>query len=155
MADLFGFIGYVDVHTLLITAGIFLVIFWWMRQHAKYQNLPPGPNGWPLLGYLPNLGISLYRSGKQPFHLFADLANKYGKVYSMYLGSRLVIILNGHEEIKEAFMNQLLNDRPHFGSEVNTGIFMIIIIYRLILCYTGITNSMIGEVWTGPSSKQI
>ena len=127
---LLNFIGYVDVTTLLISAGIFLVGFWWLKQNAKYryQNLPPGPVGWPLLGYLPNLGISLYRSGKQPFHLFTDLANKYGKVYSMYMGSRLVIILNGHEGIKEAFMNQLLNDRPHIGSEVNTGIFVILII---------------------------
>ena len=128
MAVLISFIGYVDVSTLLIGAGIFLVIFWWLKQYAKYQNLPPGPTGWPLLGYLPNLGISMYRSGKQPFHLFANLADTYGKVYSMYMGSRLVIILNGHEGIKEAFMNKLLNDRPHFGSEVNTGIFMIHII---------------------------
>ena len=113
-----------DVGTLLISAGFFLVIFWWMKQYVRYQNLPPGPTGWPLLGYLPNLGILLYRSGKPPFHLFADLSNTYGEVYSMYMGSRLVIILNGHESIKEAFMNQLLNDRPAFNhqSEVNTGI---------------------------------
>ena len=123
MAVLLSSIGYVDVTTLLISAGIFLVIFWRLKQYARYQNLPPGPAGWPILGYLPNLGISQYRSGKQPFHLFTDLGNKYGKVYSMYMGSRLVIILNGHESIKEAFMNQLLNDRPavNIQSEANTG----------------------------------
>ena len=123
MAVQLSSIGYVDVTTLLISAGIFLVIFWRLKQYASYQNLPPGPTGWPLLGYLPNLGISLYRSGKQPFHLFTDLANNYGKVYSMFMGSRLVIILNGHESIKEAFMNQLLNDRPavNIQSEANTG----------------------------------
>ena len=124
MAVLLSFIGYMDVRTLLISAGISLVIFWWMKLYVRYQNLPPGPTGWPLLGYLPNLGISLYRSGKQPFHLFTDLSNKYGKVYSMYLGSRLVIILNGYGSIKEAFMNQLLCDRPavNYESEINTGI---------------------------------
>ena len=42
----------------------------------------------------------------------ADLTNKYGKVYSMYMGSKLVIMLNDQEAIREAFQSPVLNDRP-------------------------------------------
>ena len=104
-------IGYLDLSTILISFGIFLAFFLWLRKQ-KYSNLPPGPTGWPLLGYIPNLGYGMYKTGRQPYQLMADLTNKYGKVYSMYIGSKLVIMLNDQEAIREAFQSPVLNDRP-------------------------------------------
>ena len=114
-----------DLRTILIGLGIFLAFFLWLRK-PKYHNLPPGPIGWPLLGYIPNLGYGMYKTGRQPYQLMADLTNKYGKVYSMYMGSKLVIMLNEQEAIREAFQSPILNDRPSgitpgVTSHTNTG----------------------------------
>ena len=75
--------------------------------------LPPGPWRWPILGSLPSLGISMYRSGLlQPHQFLATLSKRYGKVFSLYLGNQLVIILNSAESVRKAFQNQHLADRP-------------------------------------------
>ena len=116
--------GYFNLNfrSILIGLAIFLLIFRWLRQ-PRHENLPPGPSGWPVFGYVLNLGVKLYRTGAQPFELFTQLSRTYGKVYCMYLGSQRVVILNGHECIREAFQNPLLNDRPVLQdqTEANTG----------------------------------
>ena len=111
-----------NFRSILIGLAIFLLVFRWLLQ-PRHENLPPGPTGWPVFGYLLNLGVTLYRTGAQPFELFTQLSHTYGKVYCMYLGSQRVVILNGHECIREAFQNPLLNDRPVLQNqtEANTG----------------------------------
>ena len=97
------------IRTILVCAVVFYVISWWTN---KSQNLPPGPWRWPILGSLPSLGIFMYRSGLQPHQFLATLSKSYGKVFSLYLGNQLVIVLNSAEGIREAFQNQYLTDRP-------------------------------------------
>ena len=100
-----------DVHTLLIVTLVFIVVvcLLWSWESA---NLPPGPLGWPLLGYLPNLGLKIYRTGMEPYRVFAQLSVKYGKVYSLYMGRKLVVMINSAEVAREAFKNPQLNGRP-------------------------------------------
>ncbi|XP_072040946.1 cytochrome P450 2J4-like [Amphiura filiformis] len=100
---------FTDIRAVLLCAVVFLIISWWTR---KPKNLPPGPFTWPILGSLPNFGISLYRSGLQPHQFMAKLTKRYGKVYSLYLGNQLIVILNSAESVREAFQNQYLVDRP-------------------------------------------
>ena len=40
------------------------------------------------------------------------LAEKYGAVFGMKLGTKDVVVLNDYESIKEAFHHQNMNDRP-------------------------------------------
>ncbi|XP_072039612.1 cytochrome P450 2J4-like [Amphiura filiformis] len=104
------FLWFTDIRTILLACVVvFIIISWWTR---KPKNLPPGPWTWPILGSLPNLGISLYRSGLQPHQFMAKLTKHYGKVYSFYLGNQLLVILNSAESVREAFQNQYLVDRP-------------------------------------------
>ncbi|KFM76951.1 Cytochrome P450 18a1, partial [Stegodyphus mimosarum] len=92
-----------------VLLGILLVFFtlhWWYSK--RRYNLPPGPIGLPLLGYLPFIE-------RRSFVSFTKLSKKYGKIYSLYLGRTLVVVLNDHKLIKEAFHQQALLDRPpHF-----------------------------------------
>ncbi len=97
-----------DIHTILLGAAALLIIPWWLQ---KPKNLPPGPWGWPMVGYLPNLVIALNRMGNRD--MFTDIARKYGAVCSMQIGGRLVVVLNTHRVIKEAFRNPNLSERPH------------------------------------------
>ncbi|XP_035221675.1 vitamin D 25-hydroxylase-like [Stegodyphus dumicola] len=90
-----------------ILLGIFLLAFvtlhWWYGK--RRYKLPPGPIGLPFLGYLPFIE-------KRSFITFTKLSKKYGKIYSLYLGRALVVVLNDHKLIKEAFNQQALLDRP-------------------------------------------
>ncbi|XP_072020544.1 cytochrome P450 2U1-like [Amphiura filiformis] len=102
---------FLNFQMLLVITVIFLAVAWliWVWHRA---NLPPGPIGVPILGYLPNLGVSIYRTRMQPFRIFAQLSDKYGKVYSLYMGRKLVVMVSSCKAAREAFKNPRLNDRP-------------------------------------------
>ncbi len=95
-----------------------VIVFYLTRRSP---DLPPGPWRWPILGCLPSLGISMYRSGLQPYEFLATLSKCYGKVFSLYLGNQLVIVLNSAEGVREAFQNQYLTDRPQILSPEKLG----------------------------------
>ncbi len=106
-----AFVDHVDIPTILFGSVSFLLLAWWLRQ-PKSANLPPGPWGWPLLGYLPNFAVLKYRSGLPLPHLFNSLAKKYGPVYSMDIAGNKVVVLNTLKYVKEAFNHPNLCDRP-------------------------------------------
>lgn len=55
--------------------------------------------------YLLFLG-SCFRLGKNPHLDFTKMAQKYGDVFSLMLGNRLVVVLNGFNAIEEALIKQ-------------------------------------------------
>lgn len=95
-------------------------MLYWYRSY----NLPPGPWGVPLLGYLPF-------AWKKDFVLLAtQLGKKYGNVFSLTSGTKVVIILNDYEAMKDAFVKQgtNFNGRPPglkiFPGKTEKGILM-------------------------------
>ncbi|XP_038069232.1 cytochrome P450 1A1-like [Patiria miniata] len=81
----------------------------------------PGPRGLPLLGNILDLGEASHVS-------LSQLAQKYGDVYQIRIGSRPVVVLNGMETIKQALVKQSVDfaGRPDFMSsqsmkEINGG----------------------------------
>jgi len=91
---------------------------WLLKRN---RQLPPGPLGVPLLGYLPFLDI--YHLGQS----FAEIGRKYGDIFSLRVGTELAVVLNTHDAIKKAFTNDKLLDRPdtfmfQFFSQGNNGI---------------------------------
>ncbi|GAV00008.1 hypothetical protein RvY_10925-1 [Ramazzottius varieornatus] len=56
-------------------------------------------SGLPLLGYAPFFGPN-------PQHKFLKFKEKYGKIFSMYMGTQLTIVLNDYSAVKEAFITQ-------------------------------------------------
>ncbi|KAK9069204.1 hypothetical protein SSX86_013320 [Deinandra increscens subsp. villosa] len=55
--------------------------------------LPPGPKGLPLVGYFPFLSPNLH-------HEFTQMANRYGPIFKLYLGSKLHVVVNSAELAK-------------------------------------------------------
>ncbi|GFU45719.1 cytochrome P450 2J6 [Nephila pilipes] len=86
---------------LFIGLVVFLIINWLQRG----KNLPPGPRGLPVLGYLPFLGSEAYRT-------LHNLTDKYGPIFSFYLGRKLVVVLGNYDVVKEALSNNKIMDRP-------------------------------------------
>ncbi|XP_069500522.1 cytochrome P450 2G1-like isoform X2 [Ambystoma mexicanum] len=82
----------------LVTSSL-LLISWW-RKSLKTCNLPPGPPPLPLIGNLLQI-----RRGETLSSLLA-LRKKYGDVFTMYLGTRKVVVLCGYKAVKEALIDQ-------------------------------------------------
>ncbi|KAM4642696.1 cytochrome P450 2C5-like [Discoglossus pictus] len=87
---------------LLLIGGIVFLILSLVqhkRSHGK-SKLPPGPTPLPILGNV------LQFSGSDLYKPFIKLSEKYGPVYTIYMGLEPVVVISGCEAVKEA-----LNDK--------------------------------------------
>ena len=80
-----------------IATILFILVYNYLMKQC-WKNLPPGPPALPLIGSLPFLGSSDVR---EPLRV---LASKYGDVFTIYLGLRRVVVLNGYDAIYDAFV---------------------------------------------------
>ncbi|PVD29112.1 hypothetical protein C0Q70_11709 [Pomacea canaliculata] len=102
-----------DINTGLALGVVVLSLLWWFSVRRP-AGAPPGP--WlavPLLGHL------LLLMKKDPLEQFAAWRRQYGDVFSLYLGSQLVVVLNGYKVLKEALVNNadVFSDRPFASFE--------------------------------------
>uniref|UniRef100_G3PCA9 Cytochrome P450 1A n=1 Tax=Gasterosteus aculeatus TaxID=69293 RepID=G3PCA9_GASAC len=67
-------------------------------DHTKYPT-PPGPTPWPLVGNLLQMGDQIHLS-------LTRLRLQYGDVFKMRLGSLTVVVLSGHNTIRQALVRQ-------------------------------------------------
>ncbi|KAK7364773.1 hypothetical protein VNO80_13515 [Phaseolus coccineus] len=75
----------------------------------RFRNLPPGPFSFPIIGNLHQM--------KQPLHrTFHALSQKHGKVFSLWFGSRFVVVVSSAEAVQECFTKNdiVLANRPRF-----------------------------------------
>ncbi|XP_071730780.1 cytochrome P450 76C1-like [Rutidosis leptorrhynchoides] len=74
-----------------------LVLIWYKwtlwYTHKGRSRLPPGPNGLPIVGYLPFLRSNLHER-------YTDMAHKYGPIFSFRLGSKLHVVVNSVDLVK-------------------------------------------------------
>ncbi|XP_067316715.1 cytochrome P450 2W1-like [Anolis sagrei] len=94
----------------LLLVLLLLVTFWFFRSPGKSSlHMPPGPPALPIIGNLHLLDI------KRQDVSFIKLSKTYGPVYTLHFGSRKVVVLVGHEAVKEALLskdNEFIN-RPY------------------------------------------
>jgi len=91
--------------TLLIGAAVIL-IFLWLKTSVRPKNFPPGPVNVPFIGSALKLDVrNLTKS-------FSKLRTRYGDIFSVYVGSTPVVVLNNHRLIKEAFEREEFSGRP-------------------------------------------
>ncbi|EHB18322.1 Cytochrome P450 2G1 [Heterocephalus glaber] len=76
-----------------------LILIAWKRTN-KGGKLPPGPTPIPFLGNL----LQVRTEGT--FQSLMKLHEKYGSVFTVYMGPRPVVVLCGHEAVKEALVDQ-------------------------------------------------
>lgn len=89
--------------------GVFAVVLLVARALQSFLQvlqLPPGPWGLPVLGYLPFL--------RSDAHLqFGEMARRYGSLFSTRLGNQLIVVLSDYHAIREAFRREEFTGRPH------------------------------------------
>ncbi|KAM5143607.1 cytochrome P450 1B1 [Callospermophilus lateralis] len=105
----------VQQSTLLLLLSVLAAVHvgqWLLRQRRRQPwSSPPGPFPWPLIGNAAAVG--------RASHLyFARLAQRYGDVFQIRLGSCPVVVLNGESAIHQALVQQgaTFADRPSFAS---------------------------------------
>ncbi|NP_001254680.1 cytochrome P450 2E1 precursor [Callithrix jacchus] len=83
---------------LLIWAAILLLVSIWRQVHSSW-NLPPGPFPLPIVGNLFNLEL------KNIPKSFTRMAERFGPVFTLYLGARRVVVLYGYKAVREALLD--------------------------------------------------
>lgn len=98
-----------SIATVLIFMTVFLVSFLILKRR---QGLPPGPFiSFPILGSY----FFLRQLQKKRVHLsLVDASEKYGKIFSFWIGKQFVVVLTGFDAIHQAFVKQsnVFSDRP-------------------------------------------
>ncbi|KAJ8418029.1 hypothetical protein AAFF_G00137380 [Aldrovandia affinis] len=96
----------------LLLASVFLVAvhLWLWFQRCRNWDGPPGPFPWPVIGNAAQMGST-------PHLYFSRMAQKYGDVFQIKLGSRTVVVLNG-DAIRTALIKKGADfaGRPDFTS---------------------------------------
>jgi len=81
----------------------------------KYKNLPPGPRGFPFIG-------SLHLVGKFPQRDFAKLAETYGPLMSLWLGSKLVVVATSCQAAEEILKTRGSNFANRIPSSLSNAV---------------------------------
>lgn len=79
--------------------------YWIFKKLKEWQNLPPGPWGLPILGYLPFL------DRHQPHLTLTKLSKEFGPIYGIGMGSIYAVVLSDHKLIRDAFSKDSFSGR--------------------------------------------
>ncbi|XP_027923747.1 cytochrome P450 81E8-like isoform X2 [Vigna unguiculata] len=90
-----------------LTCIVLLFSWSFFFKTRSFWNLPPGPFSFPIIGNLHQM--------RQPLHrTFHALSQKHGKVFSLWFGSRFVVVVSSPEAVQECFTKNdiVLANRP-------------------------------------------
>ncbi|XP_044129728.1 cytochrome P450 2G1-like [Bufo gargarizans] len=86
--------------TLLFTLCILCFILYLSLNSLRNRgNLPPGPTPLPLLGNALDIRGDIVNS-------LMELRKKYGNVFTVYLGTRPVVVVTGYKLVKEVYVDK-------------------------------------------------
>ncbi|XP_053232123.1 cytochrome P450 2C42-like isoform X2 [Podarcis raffonei] len=89
----------VGAGALLLLYLLFTVLFSSFEMYKKKSQLPPGPTPWLLLGNL------LQKDVLPLYKFYTKLIDKYGPIFTVWIGPKPVVVICGYETMKDAFVN--------------------------------------------------
>ncbi|XP_035713643.1 cytochrome P450 2K6 isoform X1 [Folsomia candida] len=89
----------------------FLILYYLLLKNNHDDKEPPGPKPWPILGNLPDLANA---SDKMTLAM-GNLAEKYGEIYSLRIGSKKSVVLTSKEAMQTILSNEATFARDFSG----------------------------------------
>lgn len=117
----------------VVTLTVFVIVYVCMHEYkrlTKFSNIPPGPKPWPLLGNFGGFLVPSFISRRfgrnreehvkktsdvvSPQVALMELSKTYGNIFSIFVGSQLMVLLTGYEVVRDALSNhaEVFSDRP-------------------------------------------
>ena len=95
---------------IIVIAGVLWHLLFRLTSTASRKSLP-GPWGLPIVGYIPFLGRKMNKT-------ITALANRYGDVFQISIGTRRVVVISGQRATHEALLKKGTDfaGRPDFYS---------------------------------------
>uniref|UniRef100_A0A8C0JFE5 Uncharacterized protein n=1 Tax=Chelonoidis abingdonii TaxID=106734 RepID=A0A8C0JFE5_CHEAB len=96
---------------------VYILVFDHMKRRKRWKNYPPGPVSFPFVGNLLQVNFQCPRLA---------LTEKFGKIFSLQVGWKNLVVLNGFEAVKAALIQRSEDfaDRPSFSLFDHMGIMM-------------------------------
>ncbi|KAI7727607.1 hypothetical protein M8C21_012987, partial [Ambrosia artemisiifolia] len=90
-----------ELTVLVATISVLILAILWFKSRLSNSAppLPPGPLSFPIIGYLPFLTPNLHTQ-------LTDMAHTYGPIFKFKLGSKLHVVINTPELVKEVVRDQ-------------------------------------------------
>ncbi|XP_077148597.1 cytochrome P450 2C23-like [Ranitomeya variabilis] len=120
-----------NVTVVLIGIITFILVFFYWKYAWERRKMPPGPFPLPIVGNF----LKIQRDGLIPS--LTKMARTYGPIYTVYFGTRPIVVLTGYQIIKEALVD--MGD-----AFLNRGALPLV---ECILNHGGLAFSN-GESWT-------
>ncbi|KAF1914656.1 cytochrome P450 [Ampelomyces quisqualis] len=111
----------------VVVAFVALTVFRLRKVGRRPPGYPPGPPTWPLIG-------NLHLMPKEKPHLqFQKWAEEYGPIYSLILGTKVMVVLSSDQAIKDLLdkRSAIYSSRPdmYLGMVVSGGMRMLLMEY--------------------------
>ncbi|XP_042305981.1 cytochrome P450 2C20-like isoform X3 [Sceloporus undulatus] len=88
-----------EAGVLLLLCLFFLILFSSFKMYKKKGQLPPGPTPWLFLG-------NLLQKDVMPLDKFyPKLVQKYGPIFTIWMGPKPAVVLCGYEVVKDALVD--------------------------------------------------
>nr|XP_060622706.1 cytochrome P450 2J5-like [Anolis sagrei ordinatus] len=87
-----------QITELLMFSILFLLMVHFLKQQWARNKFPPGPTPLPIIGNLWQLDFSLKRES------LAQLTKSYGNIYTLWLGTSPLVVLNGYKAVREGLV---------------------------------------------------
>jgi hypothetical protein len=120
---------------LLFSLPVLLLALFYRFRHVgrRPKDFPPGPPTLPIIG-------NLHQMPKSRPHLqFKKWADEYGPIYSLILGTSVMIVLSSDVAIKDLLDKRsgIYSSRPPFsvGQMISGGQRMLLMVSNIVPCH--------------------